>query len=43
MIDQLRAIDNHRIIRALGSVSEPTMQQVSKNLAIVLDILAGEE
>ena len=43
MIDQLRAIDNRRLIKPLGSVSEPIMQQVSENLAIILDILIGPE
>ncbi|MEK9144752.1 MAG: type II toxin-antitoxin system PemK/MazF family toxin [Elusimicrobiota bacterium] len=42
MIDQLRAIDNRRMIKSLGSVSEPIMQQVSENLAIVLDLLIGD-
>lgn len=39
MIDQLRAIDNRRIIKPVGSVPEPIMQQVSANLAIILDLL----
>ena len=43
MIDQLRAIDNRRMIKSLGSVSEPIMQQVSENLAIILDLLVGAE
>ncbi|MBI4387032.1 MAG: type II toxin-antitoxin system PemK/MazF family toxin [Elusimicrobia bacterium] len=43
MIDQLRAIDNRRMIKSLGSVSEPIMQQVSENLAIILDLMVGAE
>ena len=43
MIDQLRAIDNRRMIKPLGFVSEPIMQQVSENLAIVLDLLISAE
>ncbi|MBI5883363.1 MAG: type II toxin-antitoxin system PemK/MazF family toxin [Elusimicrobia bacterium] len=43
MIDQLRAIDNRRMIKPLGSVSEPIMQQVSENLALVLDLLLRSE
>ena len=39
MIDQSRAIDNRRIIKPVGSVSEPIMQQVSENLATILDLL----
>ncbi len=43
MIDQLRAIDNRRMIKSLGSVSEPIMQQVAENLASILDLLIGTE
>lgn len=41
MIDQLRAIDNRRMVKPLGSVSEAAMQEVSENLAVVLDLLIG--
>mgnify|MGYP001603570560 CR=1 FL=1 len=43
MINHLRAIDNRRMIKTLGFVSEPIMQQVSENLAIILDLLIGTE
>ena len=43
MVDQLRAIDNRRMIKSLGSVSEALMQQVSENLAVVLDLLVGAQ
>ena len=39
MIDQLRAVDNRRLVKPLGSVSEPVMEQVSGNLAVILDLL----
>ena len=43
MIDQLRAIDNRRMIKSLGPVSESVMQQVSENLALILDLLIRGE
>lgn len=43
MIDQLRAIDNRRLIRTLGPAPEPIMQRVSENLALVLDLLIRGE
>ncbi len=38
MIDQIRAIDNKRLIQRLGSISENLAQQVAENLKIVLNL-----
>jgi mRNA interferase MazF len=38
MIDQIRSIDNKRLIKRLGSISENLVQQVAENLKIVLDL-----
>jgi len=43
MIDQLRAIDNRRIIKTLGFAPESAMRGVSENLALILDILVGPQ
>lgn len=39
LIDQIRAIDKQRLVRALGEVSAKTLDTVVGNLAIVLDFL----
>ena len=41
MIDQLRAIDNRRLVKAMGYVPAAAMRQVSQNIALVLDLLVG--
>ena len=38
MIDQIRAIDNKRLITRLGSVPESVQRKVKDNIAIVLDL-----
>jgi mRNA interferase MazF len=38
MIDQIRAIDNKRLIQRLGSISENLSLKVAENLKIVLDL-----
>jgi mRNA interferase MazF len=38
MIDQLRAIDNKRLIKKLGELPEGLATKVKENLAIILDL-----
>jgi len=38
MIDQLRAIDNKRLLKKLGELPESLSNKVKENLAIVLDL-----
>ena len=38
MIDQVRAIDNKRLIKKLGELPENHSNQVKENLSIVLDL-----
>jgi mRNA interferase MazF len=38
MIDQVRAIDNNRLTQKLGTLSESVINEIKKNLKIVLDI-----
>ena len=38
MIDQVRAIDNKRLIKKLGKVPETLIDTIRDNLAIVLDL-----
>ena len=38
MIDQLRAIDNARLIKKAGEIPESLRERVKENLSIVLDI-----
>ena len=38
MIDQVRAIDNRRLVRKLGKLPEPLARLVKENLKIVLDL-----
>ncbi|MFK7972675.1 MAG: type II toxin-antitoxin system PemK/MazF family toxin [Bacteroidia bacterium] len=38
MIDQLRAIDNKRLLRKIGSVSNPLQEKILENIQIVLGI-----
>lgn len=37
MIDQIRAIDNKRLIKELGEVSDNIMNKVYQNIAIIID------
>lgn len=37
LIDQIRAIDNRRLIRKIGSIPDKTSSIVERNLKIVLD------
>ena len=39
LIDQLRAIDNKRLIKKIGILPEPVIQATRQNLKIVLDLL----
>ena len=39
MIDQIRAIDNKRLIRKIGSLPQYLIEQVKENILIILDII----
>jgi len=41
LVDQVRAIDNRRIIRKTGIVHVPSRQKLLKNIGILLDIKAN--
>lgn len=38
MIDQLRAIDNKRLVKKIGSLPTPQIDLVKENMEIVLDL-----
>lgn len=38
MIDQLRAIDNHRFVHRIGSLSHSRINEILTNLKIILDL-----
>lgn len=38
MIDQIRAIDNNRLIKKIGELSKELSEQVKANIKIVLDL-----
>jgi mRNA interferase MazF len=38
MIDQVRAIDNRRLLRKIGSIAEPAIKRVKQNLNIIFDL-----
>jgi mRNA interferase MazF len=38
MIDQVRAIDNRRLIRKLGIIPMDEIKRVKENLKIILDL-----
>ncbi|MBU3658343.1 MAG: type II toxin-antitoxin system PemK/MazF family toxin [Flavobacteriales bacterium] len=38
MIDQLRAIDNKRLIRKIGTLPENLIQKVKENIGVILDL-----
>jgi mRNA interferase MazF len=38
LVDQIRAIDNNRMMKKIGSLSKTQISQLKKNLKIVLDI-----
>jgi mRNA interferase MazF len=38
MIDQIRAIDNKRLIKKIGTLPVPIVEQVKKNILLILDI-----
>lgn len=38
MIDQIRAIDNKRLVAKLGSLPEKTINKIKENIAIVFDL-----
>jgi mRNA interferase MazF len=38
LIDQLRAIDNLRLIKKLGTISGPVIDAVKENLKVVMDL-----
>ncbi|HYG01028.1 MAG TPA: type II toxin-antitoxin system PemK/MazF family toxin [Chryseosolibacter sp.] len=38
MIDQLRAIDNKRLVKKVGMVDSDTAEKIRENLKIVLDV-----
>ena len=39
MIDQVRAIDNKRLIKKIGELPDNLSKQVSENLSIILDLI----
>jgi mRNA interferase MazF len=39
MIDQVRAIDNKRLIKKTGELPESLSLKVKENLAIILDLI----
>ncbi len=38
LIDQLRAIDNKRLIKKIGKLPEPLLMKTMENLKIILDL-----
>ena len=38
MIDQIRAIDNKRLVKRIGTLSEKLTEKVKENIKIVLDL-----
>ncbi len=38
LVDQIRAIDNIRLIRKIGKLTKDQIQMLKANLAIVLDL-----
>lgn len=38
MIDQVRAIDNKRLVKKVGEVDNATAHKIRENLRIVLDL-----
>ena len=38
MVDQLRAIDNKRLVKKIGKVSSQTSKKLKENLLIIMDI-----
>jgi mRNA interferase MazF len=38
MIDQVRSIDNKRLVRKVGKVDNETADKVRENLKIILDL-----
>ncbi len=38
LIDQIRAIDNKRLVKKIGQLSENLIDKVNKNILIVMDI-----
>ena len=38
MIDQIRAIDNSRLVKKIGQVNEATILKINENISIVLDL-----
>jgi mRNA interferase MazF len=38
MIDQVRAIDNKRLVKKVGAVDSDTADKIRENLKIVLDL-----
>ena len=38
MIDQIRAIDNKRLIKKIGELSQTEIDSIKENLSIVFDL-----
>jgi len=38
MIDQIRSIDNKRLLKKIGNLSQKEIESIKKNLVVVLDI-----
>ena len=39
LVDQIRAIDNHRLIKRLGSLTKDQIAKLKENIKIVLDLV----
>jgi mRNA interferase MazF len=38
MIDQIRAIDNKRLIKKIGSIPTDLIEKIKENLSIIVDL-----
>jgi mRNA interferase MazF len=38
LIDQIRAIDNKRLVKKIGKISQPTIELLKENLSLLLDL-----
>lgn len=38
MVDQIRAIDNKRLLKKIGELNEEHIEAIKKNISIVLDL-----
>jgi mRNA interferase MazF len=38
MVDQLRAIDNKRLVKKIGKISNTASEKLKENLSIIMDL-----